>query len=92
MTKLKILNLYSGIGGNRKLWGNEHDITAVEIVPEIAAIYKDLFPNDTVVVDDAHAFLSESGLKPYAADELIVDWIAWHIDKIKQVIDSVEKN
>lgn len=32
MTKLKILNLYSGIGGNRKLWGNEHDITAVEIV------------------------------------------------------------
>ena len=57
MTKLKILNLYSGIGGNRKLWGNEHDITAVEIVPEIAAIYKDLFPNDTVVVDDAHEFL-----------------------------------
>lgn len=57
MTKLKILNLYSGIGGNRKLWGNEHDITAVEIVPEIAVIYKDLFPNDTVVVDDAHEFL-----------------------------------
>ena len=57
MTKLKILNLYSGIGGNRKLWGNEQDITAVEIVPEIAAIYKDMFPNDTVVVDDAHEFL-----------------------------------
>lgn len=54
---MKILNLYAGIGGNRKLWGNEHDITAVEIVPEIAAIYKDLFPNDTVVVDDAHEFL-----------------------------------
>lgn len=29
--KLKILNLYAGIGGNRKLWGNEHDITAVEL-------------------------------------------------------------
>lgn len=39
-----------------------------------------------------HAFLHESGLKPYASDELIVDWIAWHIDKIKQVIDSVEKS
>ena len=23
--KLKILNLYAGIGGNRKLWGDEHD-------------------------------------------------------------------
>lgn len=54
---MKILNLYAGIGGNRKLWSDEHDITAVEIVPEIAAIYKDLFPNDTVVVDDAHEFL-----------------------------------
>lgn len=57
MTKLKILNLYAGIGGNRLLWGNEHDITAVEIVPKIAAIYKDLFPNDNVIIDDAHEFL-----------------------------------
>lgn len=57
MKKLKILNLYAGIGGNRLLWGNEHDITAVEIVPEIAAIYKDLFPNDNVIIDDAHEFL-----------------------------------
>ena len=22
---MKILNLYAGIGGNRKLWGDEHD-------------------------------------------------------------------
>ena len=28
---MKILNLYAGIGGNRKLWGDEHEITAVEI-------------------------------------------------------------
>lgn len=35
---MKILNLYAGIGGNRKLWGNEHDITAVELRPEIAAL------------------------------------------------------
>ena len=54
---MKILNLYAGIGGNRKLWGDEHEITAVEIVPEIAAIYKDLFPKDNVIIDDAHEYL-----------------------------------
>lgn len=54
---MKILNLYSGIGGNRKLWGDEHEITAVEIVPEIAAIYKDLFPKDNIIIDDAHEYL-----------------------------------
>ena len=27
---MKILNLYAGIGGNRKLWGDEHEITAIE--------------------------------------------------------------
>lgn len=54
---MKILNLYAGIGGNRNLWGDEHEITAVEIVPKIAAIYKDLFPNDDVIIDDAHEYL-----------------------------------
>lgn len=54
---MKILNLYAGIGGNRKLWGDEHEITAVEIVPEIAAIYKDLFPKDNIIIDDAHEYL-----------------------------------
>ena len=39
---MKILNLYAGIGGNRKLWGNEHEITAVEINPKIAECYKKL--------------------------------------------------
>jgi len=57
---VKILNLYSGIGGNRKLWtpnGNDHEITAVEYKQDIADIYKDYFPNDTVVVADAHQYL-----------------------------------
>lgn len=54
---MKILNLYAGIGGNRKLWGDEHDITAVEIDPEIAAVYQHLYPNDTVIVGDAHQYL-----------------------------------
>ena len=56
---MKILNLYAGIGGNRKLWGNEHEITAVEINPEIAKIYHDFFPNDKVIVADAHKYLLE---------------------------------
>lgn len=33
---MKILNLYAGIGGNRKLWGNKHEITAVEYDTKIA--------------------------------------------------------
>jgi DNA (cytosine-5)-methyltransferase 1 len=54
---MKILNLYAGIGGNRKLWGNEYEVTAVEFDPKIAAIYKDFFPSDNVVVADAHQYL-----------------------------------
>lgn len=54
---MKILNLYAGIGGNRKLWGDEHQVTAVELDPEIAQIYQNNFPNDTVIVSDAHQFL-----------------------------------
>jgi DNA (cytosine-5)-methyltransferase 1 len=54
---MKILNLYAGIGGNRKLWGDEHEITAVEWDADIAKVYKDHFPNDTVIVGDAHEFL-----------------------------------
>lgn len=54
---MKILNLYAGIGGNRKLWGDEHEITAIEYDKDIAAVYKDLHPNDTVIVTDAHQYL-----------------------------------
>ena len=56
---MKILNLYAGIGGNRKLWGEEHKITAIEIDPKIAKIYQDFFPNDKVIITDAHEFLLE---------------------------------
>lgn len=54
---MKILNLYAGIGGNRKLWGDKHEVTAVEIDPNIAKMYKYFFPNDLVITDDAHKFL-----------------------------------
>ena len=54
---LKILNLYAGIGGNRKLWGGDIMVTAIENNPEIAKIYKELFPNDEVIVTEAHQYL-----------------------------------
>jgi len=53
---VRVLNLYAGIGGNRKLW-QDVDIVAVEFNPEIAAIYQEYFPNDTVIVADAHQYL-----------------------------------
>lgn len=53
---MKILNLYAGIGGNRKLW-TDVEVTAIEMNPDIAKIYKDFFPNDTVIVADAHQYL-----------------------------------
>lgn len=54
---MKILNLYAGVGGNRQLWGNDHEITAVEYNESVAACYQDRFPKDTVVVADAHQYL-----------------------------------
>jgi len=56
---IKILNLYAGIGGNRKLWNGDIEVTAVEIDEEIAKIYKDFFPQDKVIVTDAHQYLLE---------------------------------
>lgn len=53
----KILNLYSGLGGNRALWGNDHEITSIEYNEEIANAYLQLFPNDNVIVTDAHTYL-----------------------------------
>ena len=54
---MKILNLSCGIGGNRKLWGEGHEVTAVEIDEEIAGVYKSFFPNDKIVIGDAHQYL-----------------------------------
>jgi DNA (cytosine-5)-methyltransferase 1 len=54
---MKILNLYACLGGNRYKWGDEHDITAVELDKELAKLYQERFPNDTVIVADAHQYL-----------------------------------
>jgi len=55
---MKVLNLYAGIGGNRKLW-EDVEVTAVEINPKIAGIYQDFFPQDKMVIGDAHQYLLE---------------------------------
>lgn len=55
---MKVLNLYAGIGGNRKLW-TDVEVTAVEWDEKIAAIYQDFFPDDKVIIADAHQYLLE---------------------------------
>lgn len=41
------------------LWGDKHEITAVEFNQSVANAYKDLYPNDIVIVGDAHQYLLE---------------------------------
>jgi len=57
---MKILNLYAWLWGNRTNWWNAHTITAVELSPDIAKVYKDRFPDDEVIVWDAHTYLLEN--------------------------------
>jgi DNA (cytosine-5)-methyltransferase 1 len=61
---MKILNLYACLGGNRYKWdevakeaGIEIEVTAVELDPEAAILYQERFPNDIVIVADAHQYL-----------------------------------
>lgn len=61
---MKILNLYACLGGNRYKWdevakaaGIEIKVTAVEWDEELARLYQERFPNDTVIVADAHQYL-----------------------------------
>ena len=56
---MNVLNLYAGIGGNRALWDGA-EVTAVEINPAIAEVYSDLYPQDTVIVGDAHQYLLDN--------------------------------
>ena len=53
---MRVLNLYAGLGGNRKLWKDVF-VVAVENNRKIAEVYERLYPDDWVVCDDAHQFL-----------------------------------
>ena len=59
---MKILNLYACLGGNRYKWNEvkeDIEVTAVELDSEAARLYQERFPNDTVIVADAHQYLLE---------------------------------
>ena len=59
---MKILNLYACLGGNRYKWNevkNDIEVTAVELDPEAARLYQERFPDDEVIVADAHQYLLE---------------------------------
>ena len=57
--KIKVLNLYACLGGNRLKWDTvaNIEVTAVELDPVLAKLYQERFPNDKVIVADAHQFL-----------------------------------
>lgn len=60
MKKIKILNLYACLGGNRYKWdevANNLEITAVEWDEELAMLYQERFTNDKVIDADAHQYL-----------------------------------
>jgi len=57
---MKILNLYACLGGNRYKWDEvkkDIEVTAVEWDEELAKLYQERFPNDTVIIADAHQYL-----------------------------------
>jgi DNA (cytosine-5)-methyltransferase 1 len=56
MKKYKVLNLYACLGGNRYKW-TDCEVTAVELDEEAARLYQERFPNDIVIVADAHQYL-----------------------------------
>lgn len=42
------------------MWGDEHEITAVEFEAYIADAYKELNPNDEIILTDAHQYLIDN--------------------------------
>ena len=63
---MKILNLYSGLGGNRKLWTG-HNITSIEHNNDLARQYSEFYPEDNMIIGDAKSFL----LKHYSKFDFI---------------------
>lgn len=53
---MRVLNLYACLGGNRYKW-TDCEVTAVEWDEELAKLYQERFPNDKVIVADAHQYL-----------------------------------
>ncbi len=85
--RMQVLNLYAGIGGNRKLW-DDVDVTAVEIDEEVAKEYQRQHPDDDVIVADAHTFLKQHyddgwdfiWTSPPCQSHSKVSYTMWHSD------------
>ena len=56
---MRVLNLYSGLGGNRKLWKGV-DVTAVEKERDISKVYVEQNPDDEIIIGDAHQYLIDN--------------------------------
>nr|DAR26853.1 MAG TPA: Cytosine specific methyltransferase [Caudoviricetes sp.] len=66
---MKVLNLFAGLGGNRKYWdevarekGINIEVTAVEFDPGIAKAYTKRYPNDNVIIGDAWDYAAKNYL------------------------------
>lgn len=57
---MRVLNLYAGIGGNRKDWPDDVQVTAVELNEKVSDVYRRYHPNDEVIVGDAHQYLLDN--------------------------------
>lgn len=57
---MRVLNAFAGLGGNRKKWPANVEVTAVEMEPDIAKFYRDQYPNDEVLVGDAFQYILDN--------------------------------
>lgn len=58
---MKILNLFAGLGGNRRLWNDVADVsvTAVELDEAVARAYAFRYPNDKIIIADAYDYAAK---------------------------------
>jgi DNA (cytosine-5)-methyltransferase 1 len=54
---MNVLNLYSGLLGNRRGWGDLNHVTNVELMPDLIEIGERDFPTDGFKEEDAHQYL-----------------------------------
>ena len=84
---LKILNLYAGIGGNRKLWEG-HEVTAVEnddetLLDIVHSKYMSIPKNDLIVMlTNAFEYLNPTTATSIVSDD--------QVSKLGEVINNLE--
>jgi len=96
---MKVLNLYAGIGGNRKLW-TDVEVTAVEWREDIAAVYRDYSPQDKFIKEffpdcEVHHYIGfdfgesrrviQNPLENHINHYPLIEW-KWDRKKCEQII------